>query len=409
MPLIDDTDFKSREVAITYNQAGMDLVWNFVTTAGATTQTAVTPTTAGVYDWTHVGDGMYSMEIPASGGASINNDTEGFGYFTGICTGVLAWRSETFCFRAAALNNSLIDAGTTGLLGPATAGRTLVVDASGLADANTVKLGPTGSGTAQTARDVGASVLLSSGTGTGQLDFTSGVVKSNLVQILATALTETAGLLAGGFKKFFNVATPTGDLNSLPAAIPAANGGLPTVNASNRIAGIAGTKNTLDDLNDLNAAGIRTATGLASANLDTQLAAISAFIDTEVAAIKAKTDNLPADPASQAAVLAKLPTALVGGRIDASVGAMAADTLTSSALATSAAQEVADALLDRASAIEGYTVREAYRLILATCVAKLAGAATTTVTIRDIADTKNRVSATVDASGNRTAVTLDAT
>lgn len=36
-------------------------------------------------------------------------------------------------------------------LKPATANRTLVVDASGLADANTVKIGPTGSGTAQTA------------------------------------------------------------------------------------------------------------------------------------------------------------------------------------------------------------------------------------------------------------------
>jgi len=67
-------------------------------------------------------------------------------------------------------------------LKPATAGRTLVVDAAGLADANTVKLGPSGSGTAQTARDIGASVLLSSGTGTGQLDFTSGVVKANATQ-----------------------------------------------------------------------------------------------------------------------------------------------------------------------------------------------------------------------------------
>lgn len=36
--------------------------------------------------------------------------------------------------------------------------------------------------TAQTARDIGASVLLSSGTGTGQLDFTSGVVKANATQ-----------------------------------------------------------------------------------------------------------------------------------------------------------------------------------------------------------------------------------
>lgn len=43
-------------------------------------------------------------------------------------------------------------------LRPTTAGRTLVVDASGLADANVVKVGPTGSGTAQTAGDLKASI-----------------------------------------------------------------------------------------------------------------------------------------------------------------------------------------------------------------------------------------------------------
>ena len=112
LPLIDDTDFKSREASVTFDQAGMDLVWNFVTTGGAFTQTAVTPTSGGNYDWTNQGDGMYTIEIPASGGASINNDTEGFGWFTGFATGILPWRGPTIGFRAAALNNSLID-GTT--------------------------------------------------------------------------------------------------------------------------------------------------------------------------------------------------------------------------------------------------------------------------------------------------------
>lgn len=78
---------------------------------------------------------------------------------------------------------------------------------------NAVNLG----GTAQTGRDIGASVLLSAGTGTGQLDFTSGVVKANLVQILATALTETAGQIAGAFKQFFNISSPTGTVNLIPA------------------------------------------------------------------------------------------------------------------------------------------------------------------------------------------------
>lgn len=43
-------------------------------------------------------------------------------------------------------------------LRPATAGRTVVVDADGLVDSNTVKSGPSGSGTAQTANDNGADI-----------------------------------------------------------------------------------------------------------------------------------------------------------------------------------------------------------------------------------------------------------
>lgn len=121
-PLIDDTDFKTRETAIVFNQAGMDLVWNFVTPAGAMTQTAVTPASTGNYLWTNEGDGMYAIQVPASGGASINNDTEGFGWFTGIATGVLAWRGPIIGFRAAGLNDKIIESAydtTRGLAGTA--------------------------------------------------------------------------------------------------------------------------------------------------------------------------------------------------------------------------------------------------------------------------------------------------
>jgi hypothetical protein len=96
-------------------------------------------------------------------------------------------------------------------------------------------------GTAQTGRDVGLNVLITPGTATGQLDVTSGVVKSNLVQILGTLLTETAGLLAGGFKKLFNVASPTGTLNSIPDAVPAAVGGLALVDAAGAVKLQSGT------------------------------------------------------------------------------------------------------------------------------------------------------------------------
>lgn len=39
--LIDDTDFKAREVALTASAVGMDLTWNFAKTDGSFSQTAV--------------------------------------------------------------------------------------------------------------------------------------------------------------------------------------------------------------------------------------------------------------------------------------------------------------------------------------------------------------------------------
>ncbi len=58
--------------------------------------------------------------------------------------------------------------------------------------------------------------------------------------------------------------------------------------------------------------------------------------------------------------------------------------------------------------IDGFTQEEAMKLILAVAVGKLSGAATVTNTIRSAADDADRVVATVDADGNRTAVVLDA-
>lgn len=147
------------------------------------------------------------------------------------------------------------------------------IDASGRLDV--IKI----AGTTQTARDIGASVLLSSGTGTGQLDFTSGVVKANLVQILATALTETAGQIAAAFKKLFDVAAPVLTATSV--------------------------NQTGDNFARLGAPA-------------------GASVSADVAAVKAV-----------------LPSALVGGRIDASIGAVAANAIT--------AAGIADGAIDRAT------------------------------------------------------------
>lgn len=89
-------------------------------------------------------------------------------------------------------------------------------------------------------------VTVTSGTGDGQLDFTSGVVKANLAQILASAITGTAAQLAAAFTKWFNVAAPTGTVNSLPDAVAGAASGVAIVGSAMNLAANALTASALD-------------------------------------------------------------------------------------------------------------------------------------------------------------------
>lgn len=58
--------------------------------------------------------------------------------------------------------------------------------------------------------------------------------------------------------------------------------------------------------------------------------------------------------------------------------------------------------------VEGsLSVREALRIVLAALAGKLSGAPAGPIVVRDTDDTKDRITATVDVDGNRTAVTLD--
>ena len=116
--------------------------------------------------------------------------------------------------------------------------------------------------------------------------------------------TTTVNLSGTTVKTATDVETDTADIQSrLPAAlvsgrIDASVGAM----ASNTLTAAALATDAVAEiqsgLSTLDAAGVRTAVGLASANLDTQLTAIDDYLDTEVAAIKAKTDNLPSDPAA---------------------------------------------------------------------------------------------------------------
>ncbi len=88
--------------------------------------------------------------------------------------------------------------------------------------------------------------------------------------------------------------------------------------------------------------------------------------------------------------------------VNAAGTAWASGAIVSGALASGAI----DAILDEQIGDGSVTMRQALKLLVATLGGKLTGAGTTTITIRDAADSTDRVVATVDSSGNRSAVTL---
>lgn len=96
---------------------------------------------------------------------------------------------------------------------------------------------------------------------------------------------------------------------------------------------------------------------------------------------------------------------LDGGGVTASVSNLA---YAVSAGETASATDIADAVLAK-SVEAGLDVTGALRLILAALVGKVSGAEGTTITFRSVGDSKNRIVATVDANGNRTAIAFDAT
>ncbi len=96
---------------------------------------------------------------------------------------------------------------------------------------------------------------------------------------------------------------------------------------------------------------------------------------------------------------------------DAAAQGMTNINATMSSRLAASAYENTDAFLDKSNALEtGVTVRGAMRLILAVLGGKLSGAGTGTEVFRNaVADSKARVTASVDTSGNRTSITTDLT
>lgn len=156
--------------------------------------------------------------------------------------------------------------------------------ASGRPEVNTSHV----AGTSQTGRDLGASVLLSPGTGTGQISLSSGAVTAGTVS-------DKTGyaLSSGGVQAIWDALTSA----------------LSTASSVGKL--------LVDNINAT----------ISSRASQTSLDTVDDFLDTEIAAIKAKTDNLPASPAA------------VGSAMT-----LAADSVNASALSADAVAEIQSGL-----------------------------------------------------------------
>lgn len=375
-PLTSDSDFKTVQTSVAYNAAGMSLAWHFIDSAGNYTVTSVTPTTAGTYDWAHQGGGMYSIEIPASGGASINNNAAGYGYFVGSATGVLAWRGPTICFRDSGLNDLLCDSAysaTRGLAGtaiPAVASGSagaLLIDGTGTAaisnSSGKVLLQATQTGVtiptvttvtnqltaAQVATGVwqdttagdftvassigkslyttgnapgAASGLAIVGSNMGTVSSVTGNVGGNVVGSVASVSGNVGGNVVGSVASVSgsvggNVAGSVGSIAT--GGIVASSFGTGAITSTVIAADAIGASELAADaiaeiqsgLSTLDAAAVRAAVGLTSANLDTQLDAIPTNSDLATALASADDATLAAIAALNNLSSAQVVTACV--------------------------------------------------------------------------------------------------
>ena len=156
-------------------------------------------------------------------------------------------------------------------------------------------------------------------------------------------------------------------------------------------------------------------------DIDAQLSTIAGYLDTEIAAIKAKTDNLPASPAATGdcitAAGVRTAVGLSSANLDTQLGDLPTNAELSTALAA-ADDAVLAAIGDLPGTAEIVTAIKAFEVetgisflvALKRMLAESAGKVSVsgaTVTFRDVTDSRDQIVATTDSNGQRTAITYN--
>ncbi len=211
---------------------------------------------------------------------------------------------------------------------PTTAARTAVVDAAGLIDANTVKVGPTGSGTAQTAGDIFSKVTGLTFTVANQVDVNvkdwagaavasaaAGIPKVDIDTI------KTNPVVNGGTITFPTTATLASTTNLTAGTIATVSG-----NVNGSVASVTGAVGSVTG-------AVGSVTGLTASNLDATVSSrlASASYVSPTAAMTESYSALHAAPTQQQALFEMLSllkeksiagTTLTAKKVDGTTSAM---------------------------------------------------------------------------------------
>lgn len=371
LPLIDSADFLTIEDAI--SASSLRISWNFCPTGGSPTQTTFSPgISGGPNDMFNIGHGMYTIEIPASGGSLVNNDTEGVGWFTGSGLGVCVFRSPMFLFRAAAINNTLIDGTSASTVVLATiqpsitwAQQKIVADVS-LQGALDIKNG----------HDSGYGIMVT-GSATGirvHSDDYCAYFGGGAAYGIYTS-TDNVGIYAGG-----------GNIGLY--AYGSGQGGLRAGGYTDDQYGILAKEVTQ----------LTTGSVVADNKID-QLISGSALSDGKIDTIDTNVDQILVDTGTT--LDGKIDQLISGSALsDGKIDIIDANVDEISGSMTSVEEDILAAIIE-----DEYDFKEVLRIMFAVLSGSSTGGGTSTITFKDVTGTLSRISATVDENGNRTSVT----
>ena len=427
---IVDSGDGTPETGVEHNTSGIDLWYRREGAAKTSiTEAALSALTDAHADGgiEHIGDGYYRLDLPDAAVATGANGVMVGGTVTDMVV--------IGCYVP------LVD------FNPYDGVRLGLTALPNVASGNAGAIVTAGTGTGQISVSSGA-VIVQSGTGTGQISLASGVADVNVTQFGGSNGTFSSGRPEVNTTHAAGTAWGSGAITAASIASDAitaakiADGAIDAgAIASDAITAAKIADGAIDAATF--ASGAITATAIAADAITAAKIADGAIdaatfaagaINAAAIASDAITDAKVASDVTIASVTGAVGsvtgavgsvtgsvgsvTGNVGGNVTGSVGSVAtggivaasfaSDAITAAKIASDVGTEFAAAFL-AAGDIDGYSLESTLKLCLAALAGKLSGAATTTITIRAADDSKARLTATVDADGNRSAVTLDET